>query len=169
MQPFLCQGSSAHQGHRFTDVAIMKKLVKLQNEVNSLKSYAIELESSISKVDDDSVVFPEKQSVITTMKNVSLEMRQAAELLNGISENNSDSEIVSSRDTTVLNFLKSNFETFQKNHEKLSVVLGELVRMWELDGTGVDVYLLHYISDVMESLRTLIEETKDIEYTSESQ
>ena len=57
----------------------MKKLVKLQNEVNSLKSYAIELESSISKVDDDSVVFPEKQSVITTMKNVSLEMRQAAE------------------------------------------------------------------------------------------
>lgn len=147
----------------------MKKFVKLQNEANSLKSYAIELESSITKVDGDSVVFPEKQSVITTMKNASQELRQAAELLNGISENNRDSEIVSSRDTTVLNFLKSNFEIFQKNHEKLSVVLGELVKMLDFDGSGVDVYLLHYVSDVMESLRTLIEETKEIEYTSEPQ
>ena len=147
----------------------MKKFVKLANEANSLKSYAIELESSITKIDGDNVVFPEKQSVITTMKNASQEIRQAAELLNGISENNSDSEIVSSRDTTVLNFLKTNFETFQKNHEKLSVVLGELVKMLDLNGSGVDVYLLHYVSDVMESLRTLIEETKDIEYTSEPQ
>ena len=147
----------------------MKKLVKLQNKANSLKSYAVELESSISKMDGDSVVFPEKQSVIATMKNASQEMHQAAELLNGISENNSDSEIVSSRDTSVLNFLKTNFETFQKNHEKLSVVLGELVRMLDLDGSGVDIYLLHYVSDVMELLRTLIEETKDIEYTSEPQ
>ena len=147
----------------------MKQLVKLANEANSLKSYAIKLESSITKIDGDNVVFPEKQSVITTMKNASQEMRQAAELLNGISENNSDSEIVSSRDTTVLNFLKTNFETFQKNHEKLSVVLGELVKMLDLNGSGVDVYLLHYVSDVMESLRTLIEETKDIEYTSEPQ
>ena len=144
----------------------MKKFVKLANEANSLKSYAIELESSITKIDGDNVVFPEKQSVITTMKNASQEMRQAAELLNGISENNSDSEIVSSRDTTVLNFLKTNFETFQKNHEKLSVVLGELVKMLDLNGSGVDVYLLHYVSDVMESLRTLIEETKDIDNRS---
>ena len=69
----------------------MKKLVKLQNKANSLKSYALELESSISKMDGDSVVFPEKQSVIATMKNASQEMHQAAELLNGIAENNSDS------------------------------------------------------------------------------
>ena len=65
--------------------------------------------------------------------------------------------------------LFSQNETFQKNHEKLSVVLGELVKMLDLNGSGVDVYLLHYVSDVMESLRTLIEETKDIEYTSEPQ
>ena len=63
----------------------MKKLVKLQNKANSLKSYAVELESSISKVDGDSVVFPEKQSVIATIKNASQEMRQASELLDGIS------------------------------------------------------------------------------------
>ena len=41
--------------------------------------------------------------------------------------------------------------------------------MLDLDGSGVDVYLLHYVSDAMESLRTLIEETKEIEYTSEPQ
>ena len=144
----------------------MKKLVKLANDANSLKSYAIELESSITKIDGDNVVFPEKQSVITTMKNASQEMRQASELLDGISSNNSDSEIVSSRDTSVLNYLKSNHETFQKNNEKLSVVLGELVKMLDLDGSGFDVYLLHYVSDVMESLRTLIEETKDIDNRS---
>ena len=61
----------------------MKQLVKLANEANSLKSYAIELESSITKIDGDNVVFPEKQSVITTMKNASQEMRQASELLDG--------------------------------------------------------------------------------------
>ena len=144
----------------------MKQLVKLANEANSLKSYAIELESSIAKIDGDNVVFPEKQSVITTMKNASQEMRQASELLDGISSNNSDNEIVSSRDAAVLNYLKSNHETFQKNNEKLSVVLGELVKMLDLDGSGVDVYLLHYVSDAMESLRTLIEETKDIDNRS---
>jgi len=65
-----------------------------------------------------------------------------------------------------LNYLKSNHETFQKNNEKLSVVLGELVKMLDLDGSGVDVYLLHYVSDAMESLRALIEETKDIDNKS---
>ena len=144
----------------------MKQLVKLANEANSLKSYAIELESSITKIDGDNVVFPEKQSVITTMKNASQEMRQASELLDGISSNNSDNEIVSSRDAAVLNYLKSNHKTFQKNNEKLSVVLGELVKMLDLDGSGIDVYLLHYVSDAMESLRTLIEETKDIDNRS---
>lgn len=142
----------------------MKQLVKLANEANSLKSYAIELESSITKIDGDNVVFPEKQSVITTMKNASQEMRQASELLDGISSNNSDNEIVSSRDAAVLNYLKSNHKTFQKNNEKLSVVLGELVKMLDLDGSGVDVYLLHYVSDVMQSHRELLTEIEDIDY-----
>ena len=144
----------------------MKQLVKLANEANSLKSYANELESSIKNYSSDHIVIPQ-DSVINTMKFSSQKMRQVAELIEGISANNNDSENVSSRDTTVLSFLKSNFETFQKNHEKLSVVLGELVKMLDLDGSGVDVYLLHYVSDVMQSLRALIEETKDIEYTSE--
>ena len=142
----------------------MKQLVKLANEANSLKSYAIELESSITKIDGDNVVFPEKQSVITTMKNASQEMRQTSELLDGISSNNSDNELVSSRDAAVLNYLKSNHKTFQKNNEKLSVVLGELVKMLDLDGSGVDVYLLHYVSDVMQSHRELLTEIEDIDY-----
>ena len=142
----------------------MKQLVKLANEANSLKSYAIELESSITKIDGDNVVFPEKQSVITTMKNASQEMRQASELLDGISSNNSDNEIVSNRDAAVLNYLKSNHKTFQKNNEKLSVDLGELVKMLDLDGSGVDVYLLHYVSDVMQSHRELLTEIEDIDY-----
>ena len=146
----------------------MKQLVKLANEANSLKSYAIELESSIKNIGSDYIVH-DKDSVIDTMKCASNKMRQVAELIDGVSVKDSDSEIVCSRDATVLSFLKSNFETFQKNHEKLSVVLSELVKMLDLDGSGVDVYLLHYVSDVMESLRTLIEETKDIEYTSEPQ
>ena len=142
----------------------MKQLVKLANEANSLKSYAIELESSITKIDGDNVVFPEKQSVITTMKNASKEMRQASELLDGISSNNSDNEIVSSRDAAVLDFLKSNRDTFQKNNQQLSVVLGELVKMLDLDGTGLDIFILHYISDAMESLRALLTEIEDIDY-----
>lgn len=142
----------------------MKQLVKLANEANSLKSYAIELESSITKIDGDNVVFPEKQSVITTMKNASQEMRQASELLDGISSNNSDNEIVSSRDAAVLDFLKSNRDTFQKNNQQLSVVLGELVKMLDLDGTGLDIFILHYISDAMESLRALLTEIEDIDY-----
>ena len=91
-------------------------------------------------------------------------MRQVAELIDGVSVKDNDSEIVSSRDAAVLNYLKSNLETFQENNEKLSVVLGELVKMLNLDGSGVDVYLLHYVSDVMQSHRELLTEIEDIDY-----
>lgn len=138
----------------------MKKLEPLTNEANSLRSCAIELENSITKVDGDSVVFPEKQLVLTTMKNAVQEMRQVAELLEGIH----DTEIVSRGDAAVLSYLKANFEDFRKQNDQLSAVLGELVKKLDLDGTGIDIFLLHYVSDAMESLRSLIEETKDIEY-----
>jgi len=52
----------------------MKKLEPLMKKANPLKSYAIELETSITKVDGDSIVPSEKQSVITTMKNAVQEM-----------------------------------------------------------------------------------------------
>ena len=78
---------------------------------------------------------------------------------------NHDIEIVSGRDAATLSFLKANYTDFQKNNERLSVVLGELVKMLDLDGSGIDIYLLHYVSDAMESLRALLEEIKDIDYS----
>lgn len=142
------------------DDAIMNKLEQLMKEANSLKSYATELEFSIAKVDAESIAFGEKQSVSTTMKNAVQEMRQVAELLDVFH----NSEIVSKRDAAVLNYLKLNTENFRKQNDQLSVVLGELVKKLDFDGTGIDIYLLHYISDAMETLRAFIDETKDIEY-----
>ena len=146
----------------------MKQLVKLANEADSLKSYANELESSIKNIGSDYIVH-DKDSVIDTMKCASNKMRQVAELIDGVSVKDSDIEIVSGRDAATLSFLKSNYDGFVQNSERLSVVLGELVKMLDLDGTGIDIYILHYVSDAMESFRALIEETKDIEYTSEPQ
>lgn len=133
----------------------MKQLKQLMKEADPLKGYATELESSIGKVDGE--------NVITSMKNAIQEMRQVAEVLDGISDH--DIEIVSGRDAATLSFLKANYTDFQKNSERLSVVLGELVKMLDLDGTGIDVYILHYVSDAMEMFRALLEEIKDIDYS----
>ena len=133
----------------------MKQLKQLMKEADPLKGYATELESSIGKVDGE--------NVITSMKKAIQEMRQVAELLDGISDH--DIEIVSGRDAATLSFLKANYTDFQKNSEHLSVVLGELVQMLDLDGTGIDIYILHYVSDAMEMFRALLEEIKDIDYS----
>ena len=110
----------------------MKQLKQLMKEADPLKGYATELESSIGKVDGE--------NVITSMKKAIQEMRQVAELLDGISDH--DIEIVSDRDAATLSFLKANYTDFQKNSERLSVV-----------------------SDAMESFRALLEEIKDIDYS----
>ena len=99
------------------------------------------------------------------MGNAVKKMREVALLLGRISDqDNHDIEIVSGRDAATLSFLKANYTDFQKNSERLSVVLGELVRMLDLDGTGIDIYILHYVSDAMEMFRALLEEIKDIDY-----
>ena len=141
----------------------MKQLVKLANEADSLKSYANELESSIKNIGSDYIVH-DKDSVIDTMKCASNKMRQVAELIDGVSVKDSDIEIVSGRDAATLSFLKSNYDGFVQNSERLSVVLGELVKMLDLDGTGIDIYILHYVSDAMESFRALLTEIEDIDY-----
>lgn len=131
-------------------------------EADPLKGYATELENFIGKVDSESVDLAELPPVITTIKNAIQKMRQVAEQLDGMS--NHDIEIVSGRDAATLSFLKANGADFQKNSEQLSVVLGELVKMLDLDGTGIDVFILHYVSDAMEMFRALLEEIKDIDY-----
>jgi len=65
-----------------------------------------------------------------------------AELLDSIH----DSEIVSRRDAAVLSFLKSNFENYRKQNDQLSEVLAELVQMLDLDGTGIDIYILLHLN-----------------------
>ena len=131
-------------------------------EADPLKGYATELENFIGKVDSESVDLAELPPVITTIKNAIQKLRQVAEQLDGMS--NHDIEIVSGRDAATLSFLKSNYDGFVQNSERLSVVLGELVKMLDLDGTGIDVYILHYVSDAMEMFRALLEEIKDIDY-----
>lgn len=69
------------------------------------------------------------------------------------------SETVSGRDAVVQEYLKSNVERFRVVNEGLSAVLGELVKkQLHLDGSGVDVWLLQYISDAMQTFRELIDE-----------
>lgn len=120
----------------------MKQLKQLMKEADPLKGYATELESSIGKVDGE--------NVITSMKNAIQEMRQVAELLDGISDH--DIEIVSGRDAAILSFLKSNYNGFVQSSKHLSVVLGELVKMLDLDGSSIDLF------------RALLEKIKDIDY-----
>ena len=46
---------------------------------------------------------------------------------------------------------------FRDSTEKLGVVLEELVKMLDLDGSGIDVFLLQYVVDARQSLRAINE------------
>jgi hypothetical protein len=146
--------------------------LELEKQIVSLHEYASELEKAIGKVavvsiddGDNNVIFPYKLTVMENMGNAVKKMREVALLLGRISDqDNHDIEIVSGRDAATLSFLKANYTDFQKNSERLSVVLGELVQLLDLDGTGIDIYILHYVSDAMEMFRALLEEIKDIDY-----
>ncbi|MBQ8453195.1 MAG: hypothetical protein IJ539_05385 [Prevotella sp.] len=60
-------------------------------------------------------------------------------------------------DASVLRSVEANFLEYQNCIDKLGVVLEELVRMMDLDGTGVDVYLLHYVADARLAFRELVQ------------
>ena len=133
-------------------------------------SNASELESAITKValvcdrdDDDNNIFPAKKDVIEAMANSVEKMRLVATLLNEVT--NSATETVNSMDATVLSFFRDNYEDYQKVNDQLAVVLGELVNKLDLDGTGIEVYLLHYVSFAMEWTRALLEVIKDIAHS----
>lgn len=46
---------------------------------------------------------------------------------------------------------------FQDAVNKLGVVLEEMVKKLDLDGSGLDVYLLHYVADARQSIRSIAE------------
>ena len=52
---------------------------------------------------------------------------------------------------------------FKDSAEKLGVVLEELVKMLDLNGTGIDVYLLQYVVDARQTLRAIIQIMDDSE------
>ena len=60
-------------------------------------------------------------------------------------------------DASVLRSIEANFLEYQNCVHKLGVVLEELVRMMDIDGTGVDVYLLHYVAAARLAFRELVQ------------
>ena len=46
---------------------------------------------------------------------------------------------------------------FKDGIDKLGVVLEEMVQMLDVDGKGIDVYLLQYVADARQTLRALIQ------------
>ena len=64
---------------------------------------------------------------------------------------------VSEMAVATLKSLESGFEDYQKSVDKLGVVLEDLVNMLDADGTGIDVYLLHYVADARQSLRSVVQ------------
>lgn len=76
-------------------------------------------------------------------------------LQKGISENQTKN--VSELDASVLKDLRRLQPYFNDGMDKLGIVLEELVNMLDLDGTGIDVYLLQYVVDARQSLRTVLQ------------
>lgn len=58
--------------------------------------------------------------------------------------------------TVILKSLQEGLSDYRSSADKLGVVLEELVKMLDLDGSGIDVYLLHYVVDARLSLRSII-------------
>ena len=77
-----------------------------------------------------------------------------------------DGVFVSKTDAAVLLSLREASADYRKVNEQLSAVLGELAKMLDLDGSGVDVYLLQYVADAMETFRELSDLVNDIQYTA---
>ena len=76
-------------------------------------------------------------------------------LQKGISENQVKN--VSEWYSSIEYDLRSMHPDFKDAVEKLGVVLEELVNRLDLDGTGIEVYLLQYVVDARQSLRALLQ------------
>lgn len=131
-------------------------------ELEQLKEQAFSLNTTAKKL----------QGVMEVISESSQKMEEVAELINASSKiqvsgakETTDGVFVSKMDAAVLMSLREASADYRKVNEQLSTVLGELVKMLDLDGSGVDVYLLQYVADAMETFRGLIELVNDIEYT----
>ena len=59
-------------------------------------------------------------------------------------------------DASILKELRELEPSFKDSVDKLGVVLEDLVNMLDLDGSGIDVYILQYVADARQSLRVIL-------------
>ena len=79
---------------------------------------------------------------------------------------------VSEWDAIILRDLRRQQPNYNESVDKLGVVLEDLVNMLDLDGSGIDVYILQYVVDARQSLRAilqLLEDSGPKEVSSDSQ
>ena len=158
----------------------MKELDQLKEQVFSLKNTGENLKEILCVVGglptmdgNGNNTFPEKLRVMEVLSDASNKMEEIAELINASSKiqvsgakETTDGVFISITDAAVLKSLREASADYRKVNEQLSTVLGELVKMLDLDGSGVDAYLLHYVADAMETFRQLSDLVKDIKYTA---
>lgn len=68
---------------------------------------------------------------------------------------------VNEMDIAALNDLYGRIDDLRKSSDKLGVVLEELVGMFDLNGKGIDIYLLRYVAEARRTLRDVIVDLED--------
>ena len=141
----------------------MNKLEQLVKEANPLRSYASDLETAITKValvcdndDDDNNIFPGKKDVIETMANAVEKMQQVSTELEGLY-----GVTLSDWDSTILSSLREYQSDCKESVDRLGVVLEDMVNMLDLDGSGIDVFLIQYVVGARQCLRAILQLLED--------
>ena len=141
----------------------MKKLEQLVKEANPLRSYASDLETAITQValvcdndDDDNNIFPGKKDVIETMANAVEKMRQVSTELDSVSE-----LTLSDWDAITLSEIRDFQPECKQSVDRLGVVLEDMVNMLDLDGSGIDVFLIQYVVGARQCLRAILQLLED--------
>jgi hypothetical protein len=137
----------------------MKKLEQLVKEANPLRSYASDLETAITKValvcdndDDEKNIFPAKKDVIETMANAVEKMREVSlelDSFNGVT--------LSDWDAVTLSGIREFQPDCKQSVDRLGVVLEDMVNMLDLDGSGIDVFLIQYVVSARQCLRAILQ------------
>ena len=135
------------------------KVEHLFNEAAPLKSYASDLQKAITKValvcdqdDDDNNIFPGKKDVIETMANSVEKMQQVSTELEGLY-----GATLSDWDATILSSIREYQPDCKQSVDRLGVVLEDMVNMLDLDGSGIDVFLIQYVVGARQCLRAILQ------------
>ena len=137
----------------------MKELEQLKKEATPLRSYASELEGAIAKValvcdqdDNNNTIFPGKTNVIETMANAVEKMREVSAELDSVSE-----LTLSDWDAITMSGIRDFQPDCKQSVDRLGVVLEDMVNMLDLDGSGIDVFLIQYVVSARQCLRAILQ------------